>query len=65
MISEKDYFSWENFNGVAQIDGHMKFTEQLMQKYQWTDEERKPLVEALNRIKEKQKDRWPLLPLHL
>lgn len=57
MISEKDYFSWENFNGVAQIDGHMKFTEQLMQKYQWTDEERKPLVEALNRIKEKQKDR--------
>lgn len=42
---------------MAQIDSHTKFAEQLMNRYQWTDDERKPLVGAMARIKEKQEDR--------
>lgn len=57
MTSDNNYFSWQNFNEVAKIDSHMQFAEQLINDYQWNDEERKPLVDAMQRIRDKQQDR--------
>lgn len=56
MEENTNYFSLENLNAIADIEGHIVFAEELTNKYKWTKETEKHLRELLEKIKEKQSD---------
>lgn len=56
MVS-KEYFSWENFNEVADIDAHVNFCTQLIDKYGWKGEKHQEFSSLLNLIRRKQDDK--------
>lgn len=56
FVSQRNYFSWENMNEMADIDSHVKFASSLLGKYQWQSSVKQNLERQLNAIQEKQKD---------
>lgn len=52
-----DFFSWENAGEFADINGHVAFASNLMDRYEWNAEERQLLKKKLARIRAKQNDK--------
>lgn len=51
-----NYFSWKNLNEIAEIDNHIEFAEDMVNKYTWEEEVKNRLYILLDQIKEKQSD---------
>lgn len=56
-MKEAAYFSWENFHELADLDSHISFASQLINKYEWEAEIKKGFEVQLNKIIVKQKDK--------
>lgn len=50
------YFSWQNFNELANIDSHLVFAQHLLGKYQWDTAVKKSLEQQIAQIHTKQQD---------
>lgn len=53
----RNYFSWDNLNEIAGIDGHLDFASRLIGKYPWNGSVKRDLETALARIRAKQQDK--------
>lgn len=55
-LPKTDYFSWENFQELANLDGHIAFAQQLMDRYTWPEEAAREMQGRLDQIRAKQQD---------
>lgn len=56
-MQEENYFSWENFSELADLNNHISYASKLLEAYDWSDEAFEKLSRRLQRIKDKQKDK--------
>lgn len=54
--SDKNYFSWGNLNELTEIDSHLEFVVNLINKYKWEKSVQDKMITLLNQIIEKQQD---------
>lgn len=57
QVNDGNLFDFNNFGELADLDGHLSFTEQLISRYEWTYDSKKKFKEQLRQIKDKQKDK--------
>jgi len=55
MAKEENYFSWDNFDEIAEIDLHLSYSNEIVNKYDFSEETRKNIFVYLDKIKECQK----------
>lgn len=57
MNTNDNYFSWSNINEMADIDSHIKYASNLLDKYKWDERTKNNLIKQLNIISNKQNDK--------
>lgn len=57
MNTNDNYFSWSNISEMADIDSHIKYASNLLNKYEWDERTKNNLIKQLNIISNKQNDK--------
>lgn len=57
MNTNDNYFSWSNISEMADIDSHIKYASNLLNKYEWDAKTKNNLIKQLKIISDKQNDK--------
>ena len=55
MAKEEQYFTWDNFDEIAELEKHFSFIKDMLDKYEWKECDKGEFVQKIEIIKEKQK----------
>ena len=55
MAKDEQYFSWDNFDEIVELDKHFSFICDMFDKYGWEEYTKEQLVKQFGVIKGKQK----------
>lgn len=56
-MTDSNYFSWQNYGEMANIDSHINYATSLLKKYNWNAGSKKNIETKLNSIVKKQNDK--------
>ena len=56
-MTNDNYFSWQNFGEMANIDSHIEYATSLLKKYNWSASSKRTIEAQLNTIVKKQNDK--------
>lgn len=56
-MSNDNFFSWQNFGEMANIDSHIEYATSLLKKYNWSAGSKRAIEAQLNSIVRKQNDK--------
>ena len=57
MNNDQNFFTWQNFRELANLDDHISYVTSLIEKYKWDDKVQRELKGQLQRILDKQNDK--------
>ncbi len=56
-MNDQNFFTWQNFRELANLDDHISYVTSLIEKYKWDDKVQRELKGQLQRILDKQNDK--------